>query len=636
HRIATIRVRGLTPNGIATLQALLDTTSYRRNTASAVTIKNETVGIPVRSLMRVLKIHADDLQALVEYAAGRPVIDKTVAADAAAAIRRELHSYAQQRLTELPELVARFDTAQAAGEDTANRALIDTLARVLQQLPFTPPVPLAKLAHDTSPDHNPHYLDLHTRYGTYLVAAVAERTKQPEPSRPDHVRALLKSVGIIGDRLTSTVLVHNIRVLGTGPIDHRLRDSINPVALTLLDLTETPPQFAPQILTVVENPSLLELARIRDSSQALACTSGYLGSVDHALLQLATDQGLRIRYAGDLDHDGLQIADAVRNYYGAELIAMDRSAWDSSPATPVYQEHDDVLDIILGTAKPTCCSSTSTSTPSSRDTARRWLLEIISTRGTVVDQLPAPMTGRRSPSGWFLLVDGLLVLPLALGTDDAGQQQWIATNCLAVPRHDRVIDPTGLNGSALLAHVRVTTHAIERFQQRGGGHPDLEQARAQLIRILTPTVYASPRPPAWWRSREPADYYLIGGDHDEWCLPIRPGDAAQAFDATTCMHRATHLFELDPRGLAAMCCVDEQRLQPGSRPYKILQSALAQGAVLSWYRPHRARPNPWATWWLILGDRLSAAVSYDPDHHVPLTIRDLDDRRVFWKRWFLS
>ncbi|MGF6889620.1 hypothetical protein ABIA39_009071 [Nocardia sp. GAS34] len=121
-----------------------------------------------------------------------------------------------------------------------------------------------------------------------------------------------------------------------------------------------------------------------------------------------------------------------------------------------------------------------------REAARRWLLEIISSRGAVVDQLPAPMAGRRSRSGWFLLADRLVALPLALDTDASGRQQWIATNCLAVPRHDRAIDPTALNGPALLAHVRLTTHAIERFQQRGGGHPDLEHARAQLTHILTP------------------------------------------------------------------------------------------------------------------------------------------------------
>ncbi len=271
---------------------------------------------------------------------------------------------------------------------------------------------------------------------------------------------------------------------------------------------------------------------------------------------------------------------------------------------------------------------------SDRAVARGWLLNVIRTQGTVVDRLPAPMTGRRSPSGWFLLAEHLFVLPLALDTDAYGRQTWVATNCLAVPRYGRVVDPTALNGPALLTHVRLTTHAVERFQQRGGGHPDPASARAQLTRTLTPTVHASPRPPAWWRSRERAEFYLVAGDHDEWCLPMHTGDGAQAFDATTCMHRATYLFELDPKTLATKCRIDEQQLPAGSRRHRIIQDALTRDARLSWHRPRRARPNPWATWWLLFGDKLSAAVSWEPDHPQPLIIRSVDDRRPVWVRWF--
>lgn len=55
----------------------------------------------------------------------------------------------------------------------------------------------------------------------------------------------------------------------------------------------------------------------------LACTSGQLTSVDHALLQLAADQGIQLRYGGDLDDSGLRIAEYMKQSYEAELIAMD-------------------------------------------------------------------------------------------------------------------------------------------------------------------------------------------------------------------------------------------------------------------------------------------------------------------------
>jgi hypothetical protein len=145
------------------------------------------------------------------------------------------------------------------------------------------------------------------------------------------------------------------------------------VALTLLDLTDTPPTLAPQTLTVVENPSVLEAALAAGSAAPFACTSGQLRAVDHVLLALAVACGVRLRYAGDLDASGLAVAQAVADGYGAELVAMDAATVAAATPAPsrvpltvlptgvgpaltdaltahgrvVFQEHDAVLDRIL-------------------------------------------------------------------------------------------------------------------------------------------------------------------------------------------------------------------------------------------------------------------------------------------------
>ncbi|GAB2958262.1 hypothetical protein GCM10027280_53740 [Micromonospora polyrhachis] len=178
----------------------------------------------------------------------------------------------------MPQLVARMRATGVGEDDTEIRYSIAALAAALRRIPAQPPIPLAKLAHDITGD--PHYFDLATRNGVLFVAAVAERVGQTEPARPDFVRALLSTVGVIADRLSATVLLFNVKVVGDGPIDRRLRDSPAPVALTLLDLVQHPPVLAPQTLTVVENPSVLEIAFTARVRQPIACTSGQLRAID--------------------------------------------------------------------------------------------------------------------------------------------------------------------------------------------------------------------------------------------------------------------------------------------------------------------------------------------------------------------
>ncbi|MEJ2852406.1 MULTISPECIES: TIGR02679 domain-containing protein [unclassified Saccharothrix] len=364
--IARVRVVGLSSVGLATLRTWVDTSTRRRRDKSAVVSNGDVTIVPLRDVLTALGLSAEDLQELVEAAVGRPVVDLAAARRATSAQRRGFWADVEEALPSLPRLVARM---RAAGTDdeASVRRLAGALAQVVSRLPRTPPTSLAKLSLDCAGD--PHYFDLDRLAGTRLVAAVAELTGVPEPRRPDLVRAMLTEAGILADRLSATVLLHQVRVRGTGPVDTRLRDATTPVALTLLDLTVHPPKFAPQVLTVVENPSVLEAAMAHGSRQAFACTSGHLGSVDHALLQLAVDHGVSLRYAGDLDGPGLHIAKVVAETYGAQLVAMSAATVEQAGPEPsavplgeppvwleqglsdalrlsgrvLYQEHDAVL-----------------------------------------------------------------------------------------------------------------------------------------------------------------------------------------------------------------------------------------------------------------------------------------------------
>lgn len=259
-----------------------------------------------------------------------------------------------------------------------------------------------------------------------------------------------------------------------------------------------------------------------------------------------------------------------------------------------------------------------------RQKARAWLTSRVSEHGTITDQLPPPLAGRRSPSGFFLLIDDTLILPLAHDRDD--QFQWIATHCIAFPSSGPV-DPFRLHRRDLLDNINLLPHAIERFQQRGGGHPHPPHAARELLDTIAPTVRAAAQPPTWCSTR-PADFYLIAGTHGEYCLPCRAGSGARPFDVTTCIHRASHLFELNPTLLFTMCQLHETQLPPGGRNAQLISNAFRWSGRLTWHKPSWARPHPHATWWIVFHNRMASPVAYQPDiENTPLLILGLADHR---------
>ncbi|PWW61859.1 hypothetical protein [Actinokineospora spheciospongiae] len=170
-----------------------------------------------------------------------------------------------------------------------------------------------------------------------------------------------------------------------------------------------------------------------------------------------------------------------------------------------------------------------------RERARDWLTDAIADRGEVTETLPGPVRGRRSPSGYFLLVPGSFVLPLA--PYRRAPEHWAATNCVPFPRSRSREDPLTLRGNALLSLVHFLPHAVERFQERAGADPDPAVALAQLLDRISPTVRATRRSPSWSGTRD-ADFYLVAGPGDEYCLPCRVGaHETRPYDVITCIIR---------------------------------------------------------------------------------------------------
>lgn len=269
--------------------------------------------------------------------------------------------------------------------------------------------------------------------------------------------------------------------------------------------------------------------------------------------------------------------------------------------------------------------------------ARAWLYDLIKKRGQRTDEPPPELPNLASPSGFFLIVDGVGALPLApVGDPVAGTARWVAVDCKIFPSYRdrygsaREVDPLPLQGAALLQHVNLTRRVVERFQRLCAADSHLDIAREELREILVTDAQAMTEPPDWCRKAPEADFYLVAGD--EFLLPLKRRSSL-VFDATNLIHRASGLFTLRGRDLAVRCRYLETVLPPGSPSRDILESSLQLGGHLSWRRPGWARPHPRAQFWALLSPTLAAPIAWEPDHVAqPLLLLDLVQRQSLLAR----
>jgi hypothetical protein len=267
------------------------------------------------------------------------------------------------------------------------------------------------------------------------------------------------------------------------------------------------------------------------------------------------------------------------------------------------------------------------------DGARAWLYKIIDERGQVTDQLPTPVAPMKSGSGFFMVADKVVVLPLSKASD--GTARWIATDCKVFPSYRQRTrgsarrrgpgqpDPLALTGAELARHINLAA-AVDSYQRECGGDLNPVVAREELLRRLARDARAVTAPPDWYDAGR-ADFYVVAGD--EYVLPMaRTGGAGRVFDALACVHRAGELFRLRGAALAARCRFDEAALPSGSPRRELFAAALTAGGRLSWRTPDWARPHPAARFWVIAG-KLAAPVAWQPGHPShPLLVLDLAER----------
>ena len=191
-------------------------------------------------------------------------------------------------------------------------------------------LPLAVFAAEIS--DNPHYFDRGTAAGLLLVHAICSRQDQQLPENAHAWRELLEDVGIIPDNVSSMLRAYGLRLkteTGFHPAYDIFCDRKEPYVITMENLYRVrAAQPIGKQVYVVENEMVFTylLHHVKRDSYTLLCTSGQLRAAAQKLIGLLIEHGAVIYYSGDLDPDGIGIADRLWQRYGNNICL-----WRMSP-----------------------------------------------------------------------------------------------------------------------------------------------------------------------------------------------------------------------------------------------------------------------------------------------------------------
>lgn len=183
--------------------------------------------------------------------------------------------------------------------------------------------PLAVFSAEVS--GNPHYFDQGTTAGQLLVYGICYATEKCYPENAHQWRELLLSNGIVPDNISSIVHIYGLRLQVAGDW-HPAYDAFcrrqEPCAVTMENLQElTAVQPTGDKVYIVENEMVFSylLKHLKQKDVTLLCTSGQLRSAAVKLIPFLLDSGAEIYYSGDIDPDGIRIADRLWRKYGDRI-----------------------------------------------------------------------------------------------------------------------------------------------------------------------------------------------------------------------------------------------------------------------------------------------------------------------------
>lgn len=191
--------------------------------------------------------------------------------------------------------------------------------------------PLAVLAAEIT--DNPHYFDRGTTAGLLFVHAICCCEKMELPENAHQWRKLLMQVSVVPDNISSMVHAYGLRLLteqGWHVAYDIFCDRKESYVITMENMKGIiGAQAFKEKAYVVENEMVFSylIHNLKNSDYTLLCTSGQPRSVAQILIPYILASGAEICYNGDIDPDGICIADRLWKKFGDRI-----HIWRMSPA----------------------------------------------------------------------------------------------------------------------------------------------------------------------------------------------------------------------------------------------------------------------------------------------------------------
>ncbi|WP_161566929.1 TIGR02679 family protein [Exiguobacterium sp. SL-10] len=173
---------------------------------------------------------------------------------------------------------------------------------------------------------NPHAFDRTNDLGRLLIHALHVKRGQggPPPSDTERVNDLLLEFKLLRDDITNFVTCANVTAEHEGtehPMWHGARTThsvLNVPMRELLNVDRVRPSQG-NTVWIVENSGVFSSLLDDVPDAPLVCTHGQFKLAAYRLLDALVASGCRLKYAGDFDPEGLQMAARLKERYGDKL-----------------------------------------------------------------------------------------------------------------------------------------------------------------------------------------------------------------------------------------------------------------------------------------------------------------------------